>query len=140
MYSSDPRNPFCLWLEIAGPRLSHSKRLLQSSKLSIKLIILVFSEFVKAIWRIRSNPLTTELSENRWFDNLTLGGRYNKITKDEYVFSGALDLNDSLAGYNGAVSGFPNPPAQVVELTEFTGRAILDKKFENGTLLYLKDW
>ena len=81
---------------------------------------------------------TTELSENSWFDNLTLGGRYNKITKDDYVFSGALDLNDSLAGYNGAVSGFPNPPAQTVELSEFTGRVILDKKFENGTLLYLK--
>jgi hypothetical protein len=34
---------------MAGPRLSHSKRLLQSSKLSIKLRILGFSVFEKAI-------------------------------------------------------------------------------------------
>ena len=111
---------------VGGPALPEWQRQYQSWNRSVND---TFGLFVET---------TTELSENRWFDNLTLGGRYNKITKDEYVFSGALDLNDSLAGYNGAVSGFPNPPAQVVELTEFTGRAILDKKFENGTLLYLK--
>ena len=87
----------------------------------------------------------TELPENRWFDNLTLGGRFNQITKSDYVFSGITDITQSLAGYNGSISGFPNPPKQTVDLNEFTGRAILDKKLEgerwsilDGTLLYVK--
>ena len=80
----------------------------------------------------------TELSEDRWFDNLTLGGRFNRITKTDFVFSGITDISQSLAGYNGTINGFPNPPAQTVDLDEFTGRAILDKKLDDGTLLYLK--
>ncbi len=80
----------------------------------------------------------TELSEDRWFDNLTLGGRFNRITKTDFVFSGITDISQSLAGYNGTINGFPNPPAQTVDLDEFTGRAILDKKLADGTLLYLK--
>ena len=43
------------------------------------------------------------------------------------------------------MQGFPNPPLQSVDLEEFTGRAILDKKLDgerfsilDGTLLYLK--
>ena len=50
-----------------------------------------------------------------------------------------------MAGYNGTVQGFPNPPLQSVDLDEFTGRAIIDKKLDgerfsifDGTLLYLK--
>ena len=43
-----------------------------------------------------------------------------------------------MAGYNGTLQGFPQPPAQTVDLDEFTGRAILDKKLDDGTLLYLK--
>ena len=87
----------------------------------------------------------TELPENRWFDNLTLGGRFNQITQSDRVFSGITDISQSLAGYNGTVQGFPNPPLQSVDLEEFTGRAILDKKLDgerfsifDGTLLYLK--
>jgi hypothetical protein len=87
----------------------------------------------------------TELPENRWFDNLTLGGRFNQITQSDRVFSGITDISQSLAGYNGTLQGFPNPPLQSVDLEEFTGRAILDKKldgercsFLDGTLLYLK--
>ena len=80
----------------------------------------------------------TELSEDRWFDNLTLGGRFNRVTKTDFIFSGITDISQSLAGYNGAIQGFPNPPAQTVDLDEFTGRAILDKKLDDGTLLYLK--
>ena len=86
----------------------------------------------------------TELN-NRWFDNLTIGGRYNQITVTDYVFSGITDISQSLAGYNGTINGFPNPPEQSVDLTEFTGRVILDKKldgerfsFLDGTLLYAK--
>ena len=87
----------------------------------------------------------TELPENRWFDNLTLGGRFNRITQSDKVFSGITDISQSLAGYNGTLQGFPNPPLQSVDLEEFTGRAILDKKLDgerfsilDGTLLYLK--
>ena len=87
----------------------------------------------------------TELPENRWFDNLTLGGRFNQITQSDRVFSGITDISQSLAGYNGTLQGFPNPPLQSVDLEEFTGRAILDKKLDgerwsilDGTLLYLK--
>ena len=80
----------------------------------------------------------TELPESRWFDNLTLGGRFNRITKTDFVFSGITDISQSLAGYNGTLQGFPQPPAQTVDLDEFTGRAILDKKLDDGTLLYLK--
>ncbi len=87
----------------------------------------------------------TELPENRWFDNLTLGGRFNRITQSDRVFSGITDISQSLAGYNGTVQGFPNPPLQSVDLDEFTGRAIIDKKLDgerfsifDGTLLYLK--
>ena len=87
----------------------------------------------------------TELPENRWFDNLTLGGRFNRITQSDRVFSGITDMSQSLAGYNGTVQGFPTPPLQSVDLEEFTGRAILDKKLDgerysilDGTLLYLK--
>ena len=80
----------------------------------------------------------TELPENSWFDNITLGGRFNKITKEDFVFSGVTDITASLIGYNGTLQGFPNPPGQVIDLNEFTGRVIVDKKFDDGTLLYLK--
>ena len=63
MYSKEPINPFCLWLEIEGPIFNHSNKLLQSAKLSIKLIILFFSELLNAICKILSKPFTTELSE-----------------------------------------------------------------------------
>ena len=69
---------------------------------------------------------------------LTLGARYNEITKTDFVFSGITDISQSLAGYNGTLQGFPTPPAQTVDLTEFTGRAILDKKLDDGTLVYVK--
>ena len=79
----------------------------------------------------------TEL-ENRWFDTLTVGGRFNAITQTDFVFSGITDISQSLAGYNGTLNGFPNPPEQSVDLNEFTGRIILDKKLDDGTLLYVK--
>ena len=69
---------------------------------------------------------------------LTIGARYNQITKTDFVFSGITDISQSLAGYNGTLQGFPNPPAQTVDLTEFTGRVILDKKLDDGTLVYVK--
>ena len=70
--------------------------------------------------------------------NLTFGGRFNLVTKDDWVFDGAMDVSGTLAGYNGTVFGFPQPPKLSIDLEEFTGRVILDHKLDNGVLLYAK--
>ena len=70
--------------------------------------------------------------------NLTFGGRFNLSTKDDWVFDGAMDVSGTLAGYNGTVFGFPQPPKLSIDLEEFTGRVILDHKLDNGVLLYAK--
>ena len=69
--------------------------------------------------------------------NLTVGLRFNEITKTDNVFSGLADISQSLAGYNGTLQGYPTPPDQEIDLSEFTGRVILDRKF-GDTFAYAK--
>ena len=58
------------------------------------------------------------------------------MTVADYVFDGAMDVSGMLAGYNGSVFGFPTEEISI-ELDEFTGRVILDRKYDN-TLVYVK--
>jgi len=69
--------------------------------------------------------------------NLTFGGRFNVVTVADFVFDGAMDASGMLAGYNGSVFGFPTPEELSIELDEFTGRVILDRKYDD-TLVYVK--
>ena len=69
---------------------------------------------------------------------LTAGARANYIMISDFVMDGVGDASGTLAGYNGTVNGFPILPEYATELDEFTGRVILDRKFDDGTLVYLK--
>ncbi len=77
----------------------------------------------------------------RW----TAGGRFNFITKRDVVLDGAMDLTGSLSGYNstaalaaGVPNGFPVVPELEEDFNEFTGRVVVDRKLDDGTLVYAK--
>ncbi|MBA4730271.1 MAG: TonB-dependent receptor plug domain-containing protein [SAR86 cluster bacterium] len=70
--------------------------------------------------------------------NITAGARFNAVIIKDYVMDGVGDASGSLSGYNGTVNGFPILPEYSAELDEFTGRVIIDRKYDNGTLLYVK--
>ena len=78
----------------------------------------------------------------RW----TAGGRLNFITKKDVVLDGLADISGTLSGYNstiaaaagGAPNGFPVLPEYEEDFNEFTGRVVVDRKLDDGTLVYLK--
>ena len=84
-----------------------------------------------------------ELDENT---RITAGGRFNFITKKDVVMDGLADISGTLAGYNGTLAalaggapdGFPVLPEYEEDFNEFTGRVVVDRKLDDGTLIYAK--
>ena len=84
-----------------------------------------------------------ELDENT---RITAGGRFNFITKKDVVMDGLADISGTLAGYNGTLAalaggapdGFPVLPEYEEDFNEFTGRVVVDRKLDDGTLVYAK--
>ena len=86
-----------------------------------------------------------ELDENT---RITAGGRFNFITKKDVVMDGLADISGTLAGYNSTAAlaagqgtlgvGFPVLPEYEEDFNEFTGRVVVDRKLDDGTLVYAK--